>query len=167
MNKEVLGVDIGNVITNCRSVMDIKDESFWTERYSTIPASDNVFNCLKKLNEGKFKENIFLVSRSKEDHEVRILKWLKDHDFYNKTGIKPESVFFCRERHEKERICREKGITHFIDDRLEVLSHMVGIIPNLYLFQPDPGEIEEFKEFLPRVVKVESWIEVVEKIETV
>jgi len=164
MKKEALGVDIGNVITDHRPVKDIKDESFWRDKYSTIPASKGVFEYLKKLNSGKFRDNIFLVSRAKEEHEKRILTWLVDNDFYNKTGIKPKNVFFCRERHEKERICRENNITYFVDDRLEVLSHMVGKIPHLFLFQPDPQEVEEFKQFLPNVIGVGSWEEIMEKI---
>ena len=160
MKKEALGVDIGNVIIDHRQILDVNDESIWNERHSTIPAATDVFDCLKKLNEGRFKGNIFLVSKLKVEHDNRTLAWLKDNKFFEKTGIKPENLFFCRERSDKERICRENGITHFIDDRLEVLSYMVDVIPNLYLFSPDSEEVDEFKQFLPKVTKVESWLEV-------
>jgi len=84
--------------------------------------------------------------------------------FYTKTGVKPENVFFCREKHEKDKICKDNNITHFIDDRLEVLSHMVETASNLFLYQPDQAEIDEYRQFLPQVTRVESWAEVVEKI---
>lgn len=37
--------------------------------------------------------------------------------------------------------CRELGITHFIDDRADVLEPMAGIVPNRYLFGPQRGRI--------------------------
>jgi hypothetical protein len=39
-------------------------------------------------------------------------------------------------RPDKALHCREIGITHFIDDRTDVLEAMVGIVSNLYLFGP-------------------------------
>ncbi len=157
-------MDIGNVIIDHRPIMDTDDETLWHEKYSDILASADVFECLRELNEGKFKDSVFLVSKLKEEHDSRTLKWLKDNKFFEKTGINPAKLFFCRERNEKERICRENNITYFIDDRLEVLSYMIGVVPNLYLFQPDEREVEEFKQFLPKVNRVESWKEVMEEI---
>ncbi len=37
--------------------------------------------------------------------------------------------------------CRELGITHFIDDRADVLEPMADIVPNRYLFGPQRGRI--------------------------
>jgi hypothetical protein len=31
-------------------------------------------------------------------------------------------------------VCRELGITHFVDDRIEVLQALKGIVPHLFLF---------------------------------
>jgi hypothetical protein len=45
-------------------------------------------------------------------------------------------VRFCLQRPEKALHCRELGITHFIDDRTDVLEAMIGVVPNLYLFGP-------------------------------
>ena len=81
-----------------------------------------------------------------------------------KTGVKPENVLFCRERHEKDKICKDNNIKYFIDDRLEVLSHMVNTAPHLFLYQPDQAEIDEYRQFLPKVTRVESWAEVIQKI---
>ena len=164
MKKGALGVDIGNVIIDHRAIKDSKDESWWNEKHPMIPATEGVFDCLKKLNDEKIFTDIFLVSKLKEEHDKRTLYWLEVNKFFEKTGIKPGNFFFCRERSDKEKICRDNNITHFVDDRLEVLSYMIGAVPNLYLFQPDEKEIEEFKKFLPEVIRVESWAEVVKKI---
>ena len=163
MKKEALGIDIGNVIINYR-LTDKDDKSLWEERYSTIPASEGMYEAIRELNEEKFHRNIFLVSKCTIWARDKILAWLKDNDFYTKTGVNPKNIFFCRERHEKEKICTENDITYFIDDRLEVLSHMVLKVPNLYLFQPNQAEVDKYKQFLPKVLRVENWAEVAEKI---
>lgn len=133
------------------------------ERYSTIPVAESAFDAIKKLNDEKFHGNIFLISKCTPWAQEKILIWLKN-DFYIKTGVKPENVLFCRERHEKDKICSDNNITYFIDDRLEVLSHMINTVPHLFLYQPDQAEIDEYKQFLPKVTRVESWTEVMEKI---
>ncbi len=160
--KLVLGVDIGNVIINHR-LSDPNDTTLHEERYSTIPATDGVFDALKSLND-YFKGEVYLISKCTEWAEKKLLTWFTDNGFYSKTGIDPKNIFFVRERHEKDAICRKLGVTHFIDDRLEVLSHMIESTSNLFLFQPDTDEVNEFEEFLSKVTVVNSWDEVIRKI---
>jgi hypothetical protein len=164
MKKDALGVDIGNVIIEHRYILNTTDETLWHEKYSTIPAVENMFDCLKKLNNEKFHGNIFLVSKLKIEQDERTLAWLKNNEFFEKTGINPKNLLFCRERSEKVKLCVDNNIKYFIDDRLEVLSHMVGYVPNLYLFNPDPEEVAEFKQFLPKVTVVNSWLELLDLI---
>jgi hypothetical protein len=164
MKNESLGVDIGNVIIEHRYIIDTTDETLWHERYSTLPAVENMFECLKKLSDEKFHGNIFLVSKLKEEHDTRTLAWLRDNDFFKKTNIPLENVLFCRERSEKVKLCEENNIKYFIDDRLEVLSYMIGCVPNLFLFNPDPKEVTEFKQFLPKVKQIGNWSELFDAI---
>ena len=160
---DTLGVDIGNVIINHR-LTDKSDTTLHEERYSTIVAAEGVFDAIKKLNDEKFHENIFLISKCTEWAQEKILAWLEDNEFYSKTGVKKEKIFFCKERSEKDRICKDNNINYFVDDRLEVLSHMTETVPNLFLYQPKQEEVDAFKEFLPKVTRVESWEEILEKI---
>jgi hypothetical protein len=160
--KKALGVDIGNVIINNRlndPEINKVDEAF----YAAFPPSEGVFDALETLN-SYFDGEVYLLSKCTEWAQEQILLWLKAHDFYAKTGIKQENVYFVRQRHEKDGVCRKLGITYFIDDRLEVLSHMIESTPNLILFQPDKDEINKFEEFLGKVTVASSWAEVVEKI---
>jgi hypothetical protein len=121
------------------------------------------FEALKILND-HFKGEAYLISKCSEWAEAQILTWLHAHDFFGKTGIDPKRVHFVRERNEKDGICRKLGITHFIDDRLEILGYMVESTPSLYLFMPDKKEVEEFKEFLTQVTVVDGWSQVIKKI---
>lgn len=160
--KQALGVDIGNVIIDHRH-SDPNDKTFHEERYSTIPGTEGVFDALKSLND-HFDGNVYLISKCTLWAEQKILQWLKDNAFFTKTGIDSSHVYFVRERHEKDPLCRKLGITHFIDDRLEVLSHMIESTPHLYLFQPKQEEIDEFNQFLAKVTVVNSWREAVKAI---
>lgn len=161
-NKKALGVDIGNVIINNR-LNDPEINKVDEAVYAAFPPSEGVFDSLKTLND-YFDGEVYLISKCTEWAQGQILLWLKAHDFYNKTGIKQEDIYFVRQRHEKDGVCRKLGITHFIDDRLEVLSHMVESTPNLILFQPDITEVKEFEKFLPSVTVANDWEEVVGKV---
>lgn len=160
--KKALGVDIGNVIINNR-LNDPEVNKVDETVYAAFPPSEYVFDSLKTLND-YFNGEVYLLSKCTEWAQEQILLWLKAHDFYTKTGVKEENVLFVRQRHEKDGVCRKLGITHFIDDRLEVLSHMVESTPNLILFQPNDAEVREFEQFLPKVSVANDWTEVVEKI---
>ena len=158
----VLGVDIGNVIINNRSVSGVW-KNVTEEEYLAFPPTEGVFDALKKLNE-HFDGNVYLISKCSEWAEDKIIKWLTNHDFYMKTEIDPSHIRFVRERHEKDAVCRVLGVTHFIDDRLEVLSHMVSSTPQLFLFQPNTEEVKLFESFLPSVVVVENWEQLIKEI---
>lgn len=155
---EVLGVDIGGVILDWSSVKDT-NLSFSGENYLKTPALPGVFEALHELNSGRFQDHIFLVSKHDHFGPGRMLEWLEHHDFYNRTGILKDHLNFCTERAEKAAICKKLDVQYFIDDRLEVLSHLIGVVPNLYLFRPSEKEVEEFHEFLSEVTRVEGWEE--------
>lgn len=164
ISKQAIGIDIGNVIINNRSV-DPEIKKVDEATYASFPPTEGVFDAIKTINE-YFHGNVFLVSKCTEWAQEQILLWLESHDFYTKTGVKPGNVYFVRQRNEKDGICRKLGITHFVDDRLEVLGHMIESTPNLILFQPDQNEVEEFKRFLPKVKVVNSWQEVIHSCAT-
>lgn len=163
--RKVLGVDIGNVIINNR-LNDPEINKVDERVYAAFPPSDGVFDSLKTLSD-YFSSEVYLISKCTEWAQEQILLWLKAHDFYAKTGVKEENVYFVRQRHEKDEVCRNLSITHFIDDRLEVLGYMVESTPNLILFQPDESEVKEFEQFLSKVSIANNWTEVVEKITNV
>ena len=65
----------------------------------------------------------------------------------------PDNLQFCLERAQKAEICRDLGLTHFIDDRADVLEHLEPVVPHRYLFGPQPPEFT-----VPEgVVPVVSW----------
>lgn len=160
MNTDILGVDIGGVIID--RVNDGTDTSFFSDNFLQTTAVPNAFNSLRQLVSEQFRNKVFLVSKCGKRVQDKTLQWLDHHHFYDLTGIKRENVRFCRERHEKAGICEELGITHFIDDRLEVLGSLTTV-NTLYLFQPRPREVQQFAHFLSRVQRVDSWEEILNR----
>lgn len=154
---EILGVDIGGVIID--RVNDGTDTSFFTDNYLQTTAVPGVFDALRQLVEKRFGDKVFLVSKCGQRVQNKTLHWLDHHFFYDITGIGRNHVQFCRERHEKAGICEKLGITHFIDDRLEVLGSLTTV-STLYLFQSRSDEVRRFARFLKYVRQVDSWQEI-------
>lgn len=156
--KSVLGVDIGGVIID--RVNDNTDTAFFGNNYLKTTAVPDVFEVLTRLARGPFLGNLHLVSKCGQKVQDKSMHWLRHHRFFELTGMPETSVHFCRERHEKAPICRDLGITHFVDDRLEVLGHLIDIVPNLFLFRPQEKEKQKFQHWWYRVEEFDQWIQI-------
>ncbi|HEY7064312.1 MAG TPA: hypothetical protein VII06_22740 [Chloroflexota bacterium] len=158
----ILGVDVGGVIID--RVDDAADTSFFGDNYLQTTAVPGAFAALERLNAGRFAGRVYLVSKCGARVQAKTLAWLQHHGFYAATGIAPEHVHFCRKRADKADVCAALGITHFVDDRLEVLSYL-ETVPALYLFRPDADEVARYADFLPQVRQVASWDELLAELE--
>lgn len=131
-----LGVDIGRVIFGTADIGGDADTTFLSggeaEAMAT-PAAPGVFDALARLTEA-FEGQVWLVSKCGPRIQARSRRWLHHHRFFDRTGIKEEHLRFCRERHEKRQHAEELGLGFFVDDRTDVLRHLVGLVPRLYLF---------------------------------
>jgi hypothetical protein len=152
------GVDIGRVIIAGpvdRYAPD-EDTSFFDGDLDAMlrtPAVDRVFDELPGLVDG-FGGRAWLVSKCGAATQHRTELWLARHRVFERTGIPPANVRFCRRRADKAVHCRELGITHFVDDRYDVLDAMRGIVAHRYLFGPQPDPVP------PDVVHTPTWTDV-------
>ncbi len=151
MTKEVLGVDIGGVIIS-RSIIE---ESY-------LPLAD-AFAVLKRLKEERFGDNIVFISHASTALEGHMRTWLLQRRIYDLTGISEDQIHFCRDRN-KEPLCREYKVTHFIDDRTENLARLLSIVKHLYLFQGRFEEMEPRLYMMDRVIQVSSWLDFATKL---
>ncbi len=150
-------MDIGGVLID--RINDDTDTSFFGDNYLRTTAVPGAFDALRRLAEQRFDRQIHLVSKCGPRTEQKSRDWLAHHDFFGTTGVDPAHLHFCRQRQEKAPICETLGLTHFIDDRLEVLGYLTSV-PNLYLFHPTAEEVEKHARHLHRVHRVESWDDV-------
>jgi hypothetical protein len=159
---DVLGVDIGGVI--CAGDTD-GQPSFFSGRWSEVEPVSGAFEAVTILNGSgsRFFENVHLVSKCGEKIEKKTREWLALRDFVATTGVPAERLHFCRDRQGKAEIAKSLGITHFIDDRLEVLSYL-ATVPHLYLFRGREDEIAKWvgkwKDGMLGIHQVDNWKQV-------
>ncbi len=158
MRKETLGVDIGGVIIDRAN--DGEDTSFFGDNYLEAFAVSGVFEALRDLTQHRFDGRVVLISKCGEKIQEKTWNWLDCHRFFSKTGIPRDHVHFCRHRSEKAGICEELDVTHFVDDRLDVLASM-SLVSTKYLFSPHPNDLIQFTHFLAQVHIVHSWREII------
>lgn len=157
------GTDIGGVLIERKD--DRGDTSFAIQHLQT-PDVPGAIDAVREIALRIGGENVFLVSKCKPQTEQRTLEWLAAHRFHEVTGVPRESVHFCRERVDKAPICRDLGVTHFVDDRLEVLGYLTSV-PNRYLFRPETAEVRRFEALLRFVrLRTDSWADIVRDVLT-
>lgn len=156
--KPALGLDVGGVILDFVPYRDT-ELSFFSNNYLNTPVVTDSIESIARLHQAQFADRVFLVSKTPDGKRDRVLAWLRHQNFFNRTGIPEENLHVCLERHEKEKIVRELGITHFVDDRAEVLEHMIGTVSHLYLFQELAKEPNEWKRVRAQVTFVSNWKE--------
>lgn len=134
-----IGIDIGRVI-----MAPVKggkaDTSFLTgglEKALQTPPSPGAFDGVKSLVEA-FAGQAWLISKAGPNVQDKTKQWLRHWDFYAATGLPQNHLRFCLQRSQKAGHCKQLRITHFIDDRLDVLEHLRGRVANLYLFGEQP-----------------------------
>jgi len=82
-----------------------------------------------QLSRERFNTNIWVVSKVRESDEEFVRDELERVHFWQQLGIAVPQIRFCREHADKAIICRELGVTHFVDDRPAVLVAMEGVVP--------------------------------------
>lgn len=144
-HQDILGIDIGRVIIGPVDDAGHADTSFLTgtpERAMQTPPAPGAFAAIARLAEA-FDGAVWLVSKCGPRVQAKTRRWLDHWQFWTATGVAPDHLRFCLERRDKALHCHELGVTHFIDDRLDVLEHLRGFVPCLYLFghqkAPAPG----------------------------
>jgi hypothetical protein len=162
VKRPVLGVDVGGVIVE--RVDRTADTSFFSDRYLETPPVEGAFEAIARLGP-LFSGRVWLVSKAGPRTERRTREWLRHHRFEEVTGIPETQARFCRVRALKRPICDELGITHFVDDRLEVLGYLCRV-PHRYLFRPEAEEVAAQALHLASAVVVESWPAAVAHIES-
>ncbi|MCX7641033.1 MAG: hypothetical protein N2Z20_00140 [Elusimicrobiales bacterium] len=146
-----IGIDIGEVIlTKARKNSKPKEIAYAVES-------------IEKLAK---KYEIFLISKTeKETNKQKTINDLKNIDFFNKTGIKEENLFFVTTYNEKVNKAKELEIDVFIDDDYRVLEKMmkVGIKHRICLDVSNnykKGNEKQGKLF-------RNWIDILKEIEKI
>jgi hypothetical protein len=122
-----VGIDFGGVIVRNRKLTRGEDTGLAGSDKVAI-AQDGVFDAIREIIsicEGR----VWIVSKAGPRMQARTRAWLDTVDFFSRTGLDVEHVRFCLERQEKGTICRELGVTHFVDDHVHVMQILRHTVP--------------------------------------
>jgi hypothetical protein len=115
-----------------------------------VPPTPHMFDVVPALVRW-FEGRAWLISKAGPRIEALTWRWLEHHRFFERTGIPPTHARFCRRRDEKRIHALELQLTHFVDDRVDVLEHLRGVVDHLLLFGAQSGAIPDW------VVAVPHW----------
>jgi hypothetical protein len=131
-----LGIDIGRVLMCPTSDDGRPDTSFLDGDERTAletPAAPGMFRVVPALAR-RFDGRVWLVSKAGPRIEALTRRWFVHHRFFERVGLDPTHLRFCRRRDEKRAHADALALTHFIDDRVDVLKYLRGAVPGLALF---------------------------------
>lgn len=139
-----IGIDIGNVIIGGGG-----EDTFFTDEYLDTPEVEGAYQSIEDIVYGKEKtiipdpdgglgsykiENVIhFISKCGRTVERKSMEWLYQNKYY--YLIENHDIHFVRKRHLKAPMAQALELQVFIDDREDVLEHMVGIVPHLILFK--------------------------------
>lgn len=137
-----LGIDLGNTIKG-----PTKEE--YNEPFP------NALEVIRKLN--PLFNNIYIISRVNSEQRERALKWFESIDFFNRTLIKPDNVYFCFDRRDKAVFVRGLNIDCFIDDRPDVMRYLPRQTHKI-LFRPNKDL--QYLNILCNFIIMNDWLAV-------
>lgn len=131
-----IGVDVGRVIMCPTKDDGSPDTSFLSANFHeamSVKAADNCFEVLHQLVD-KTHSQVYIVSKCGNRIQDLTRQWFDAVDFYYMTGVERNQIHFVYKREDKQIVARELQLTHFVDDRTDVLLSLHQKVPNLYLF---------------------------------
>jgi hypothetical protein len=133
-----LGVDIGRVIIDGTSHPQGGDTAFFQGDEATMlatPEMEGAVAAIERLTR-LFGGRVWLVSKCGPRVQERTERWLAAHRFFDRTGIAPGNLRFCRQRPDKRIHCVELGLTHFVDDKPDVHQAIADVVAHRFYFGP-------------------------------
>lgn len=155
-SKARVGIDFGGVIVKNRKLVRGEDTGL-PGFHAPEAAQPGVFDVIREVL-SICNGNVWIVSKAGSRMQESTRAWLDTVDFYSRTGLDAEHLRFCQQREEKDRICRELGISHFVDDHVHVMQILRHTVPHLYFFRERGAE----RFCPPWATLVSNWKEVVD-----
>ena len=142
-----VGIDFGGVIVKAS-----EGEDFNSSDGLQIEVK-NAIDTIKILGR---KNEIFIISKASPRVQIFTREWLSVVGFYQRTGFRPENLFFCEKRKEKSRICSQLKIDCFIDDSFEVIESLVTIVKTPIHFSESINK--------QKILAINNWNEILNEI---
>lgn len=151
-----IGIDIEGVMRSKNIRPQTVDEYLTTAPLKDAPLA------IKEMTKLFGNMNIFLISRCPKYAEKTITEWLNSNRLFNDPNLVSSNIYFCRKRIDKAVIAKRLQLTHFIDDRIDVLDAMKNIVANRILFTG--GSNHHNTEIDENITVLDSWNSILEHI---
>jgi len=155
-----LGIDVGGVLTD--RVAATPDTSFFGDRPMETPAVPGALEAVRALS-AAFDHRVYVVSKAGPKISELTRQWLGTHGFLGDDNIPAGHIRFVRRREDKHPICEQLGITHFVDDRTDVLDHLLTV-PYRYLLTAGIGTDPSAVRLASGIAVLDTWPAVVQAI---
>ena len=156
----VLGIDVGGVLVD--RVAEDSDTSFFGDHPMDTPAVPGALDALRALAP-LFEYRVHIISKAGPKIAALTRQWLGRNGFAE--NIPPASTWFVRRRPEKAPICADLGVTHFIDDRPDVLNALTTVT-HRYLFVGGLGANPAPNHDPHRLTLTHDWDDLTRRITT-
>ena len=110
-----------------------------------------------------FDGRVAIVSKAGSRMADLTTRWMWRNEVFAKTGLDPHALHFVRTRADKSPVCVSLGVTHFVDDRLDVLEAL-GSVANQYLFTGGQVGAASAPKVPKRFVLAQTWPGLVARI---
>lgn len=122
---------------------------------------DNAFDVIKMIINKYTRDNVFIVSKARQETSQFILSWLDRHNFYNLTGFSRENIYFVKDYADKRTIVDRLKINIFVDDSIKIVRvlHSSENIEKIIWFEGnDPKLLKEIpKQYRNKIVIFKKW----------
>eukprot|EP01084_Bolivina_argentea_P254871 428579_1 len=103
-----IGIDFGNVI-----------------RCDNGQPHHKSFEAIKLIVNKYGADNCYIVSKAKQDAQLKINNWLQEYEFFDVTGFSMYNVIFVRDYIGKKDIVDRFSINVFIDDKIQNIKTVI------------------------------------------
>ncbi len=154
MKTPVLGLDFGWTLANLDNVENVL-EKFELLTPTELIAIPEYEGCLRAVSElATCFQSVYVISACTKPMEANVRLWLDMKGYVGGNApLHSNRIHFCLERSGKAPLCEVLGITHFVDDRFDVLGHLHSV-PYRFQF----GRRDE-NHFVPNVPILDNWKE--------
>lgn len=160
----VLGLDVGGVLLD--RVSDKTDTSFLGTRPMETPIVNGSLVAVQQLVE-HFDQRVHIISKAGPQVAGLTTQWLTMHGYieehFSSNGFETDglriprtNLHYVRSRGEKDPVAHDLGISHFVDDRLDVLNNMTSVA-HRYLFTGGLGQHPAPADVPPEIAVVDDW----------
>lgn len=155
-----IGIDIGRVIIG-PVIGGRADTSFLGSRLEQAVLTPPAPGALAGVADlvARTGGNAWLVSKCGPGVQAKTRAWLDHHRFWAVTGMNPKHLRFCLKRPDKAVHARELGLTVMIDDRVDVLTHLRGIVQHCLLFGEQTSHAPGWTTPVLDWADVQAWAE--------